>query len=59
MECVWLWPTDNSARSSLKPHKHDYGEILAFFDTNWDNPKELGTDLTNTVLLHSMPGNST
>lgn len=45
MECVWFWPTDKEDKGSPKPHKHGYGEILAFFGTNWDNPKELGAEI--------------
>lgn len=45
LECVWFWPTDKEDKSSPGPHKHDYNEILGFFGTNWDNPKELGAEI--------------
>ena len=45
MECAWFWPTDKEDKASPKPHKHDYGEVLAFFGTNWDDPKELGAEI--------------
>lgn len=45
VECVWFWPTDKEDKGSPRPHKHDYDEVLAFFGTNWDNPKELGAEI--------------
>ena len=45
MEYVWFWPADTAENVSPRPHKHDYGEILSFFGTNPDNPKELGAEI--------------
>ena len=45
MECVWFWPTDKVDTVSPGPHTHDYGEVLGFFGSNRDNPKELGAEI--------------
>ena len=45
VECCWFWPTDKEDKGSPEPHTHDYGEVLAFFGTNWDNPQELGAEI--------------
>ena len=45
MEYVWFWPTDKVDTISPNPHKHDYGEVLGFFGTSRDNPKELGAEI--------------
>ena len=45
LECVWFWPTDKLDQASPEPHKHDFNEVLAFYGTNWDDPKDLGAEI--------------
>jgi hypothetical protein len=45
VECCWFWPTDKEDKSSPEPHKHDFDEVLAFYGTNWDDPKDLGAEI--------------
>ena len=45
VECCWFWPTDEEDTSSPEPHKHDFDEVLAFYGTNWDDPKDLGAEI--------------
>jgi hypothetical protein len=44
VECSWFWPamTENkSLARDVKPHKHEYDEVLALIGSNTDNPKDL------------------
>ncbi len=41
VECAWFWPADTEDKGSPAPHTHDYGEVLAFFGTNPDDPHDL------------------
>ena len=45
MECVWFWPADTAKNQSPEPHKHDFDEVLAFYGTNFDDPKDLGGEI--------------
>jgi hypothetical protein len=45
VECVWFWPTDKEDKASPAPHTHDYGEVLAFFGTDFKNPGDLGAEI--------------
>ena len=45
MEFAWFWPTDKVGVESPRPHKHDFDEVLAFFGTNRDDPKDLGAEI--------------
>jgi hypothetical protein len=45
LECVWFWPTDKKDEASPEPHTHDFSEVLAFFGTDWNNPKDLGAEI--------------
>jgi hypothetical protein len=42
VECVWFWP-ERAKRTEpdVKPHKHDYDEVLAMFGTNLEDPSDL------------------
>jgi hypothetical protein len=42
VENVWFWPTDKEDKASPAPHKHDFGEVLVFAGTNFDDPHDLG-----------------
>ena len=45
VECAWYWPGDwpekKSSNDLVKPHTHDYDEVIAFFGTDRDNPYDL------------------
>jgi hypothetical protein len=46
MECAWFWPGDwpkgkNWKEDAVKAHTHDYGEIIAFYGSNPDDPEDL------------------
>jgi hypothetical protein len=53
VECVWIMPpqeglseTENRPRgASVKPHTHDYDEVIAFFGTNPDDLHDLGGEV--------------
>lgn len=45
VECVWFWPTEEEDTSSPDPHTHDYDEVIGFFGTNRDDPRELGAEI--------------
>jgi hypothetical protein len=51
-ECVWILPRlavmpagDSARRVSTESHAHDYDEIIAFFGTDLDDPKDLGAEV--------------
>ena len=52
-ECVWVTPppegspepANSPGGATVQPHKHDYDEVLAFFGTNQDDPRELGAEV--------------
>ena len=44
-ECVWVWPECSSDKPAAEAHKHDFLEVVTFFGTNWENPKELGGEV--------------
>jgi len=45
VECVWFWPTEEEDTGSPDPHTHDYDEVIGFFGTNRDDPRELGAEI--------------
>ena len=53
LECVWIMPrtggspnAENRPRGvSVKPHTHDYDEVLSFFGTNPDDFYDLGGEV--------------
>lgn len=48
VECVWITPRpagDESKRVSVKPHKHDYDEVIAFIGTNPEDIHDLGGEV--------------
>jgi hypothetical protein len=49
VETAWFWPTypvnDASGRLDLKPHRHEYDEVLALFGSDTRNPSDLGGEL--------------
>jgi hypothetical protein len=44
-ECLWFWPRQvpqqQSTDPGVKPHSHQFDEIIAFFGTNFDDPHDL------------------
>jgi hypothetical protein len=43
---VWFWPERiNNPVPDIKPHKHDYDEVLAIFGTNMEDPHDLCGEL--------------
>jgi hypothetical protein len=51
LECVWIMPAPKGEsakvppRVSVKPHTHDYDEVLSFFGTNPDDFYDLGGEV--------------
>ena len=45
LEAVWFWPADTAKNRSPEPHTHDFGEVLAFYGTDPNNPKDLGGEV--------------
>lgn len=42
VEALWFWPERmNRKEPDVKPHKHDYDEVLAMFGTNLEDPHDL------------------
>lgn len=39
--CAWFWPETKPIVIMPESHAHDFDEVLAFFGTNPDNPKDL------------------
>ena len=51
-ECVWIMPRplvtpagDSIRRVGTESHVHDYDEIIAFFGTDLNDPKDLGAEV--------------
>ena len=40
-ECVWVWPECSSEKPAAEAHKHDFLEVVTFFGTDFENPREL------------------
>ena len=39
---AWFWPpVANRTGRNVRPHKHDYDEVLAQFGTNFEDPNDL------------------
>jgi hypothetical protein len=46
VDTVWFWPERvNREESDVRPHKHNYDEVLAIFGTDLKNPHDLGGEL--------------
>ena len=49
VECRWLWagdwPQTKPVNDLLKPHKHTFNEVIAYFGTNYDDPYDLGGEV--------------
>ena len=46
VDTVWFWPERvTRTESDVKPHKHNYDEVLAIFGTNPKDPHDLGGEL--------------
>jgi hypothetical protein len=44
VECCWFWPAmveNRSLSHDVKPHKHEYDEVLVLIGSNTDDPKDL------------------
>jgi hypothetical protein len=44
-ECVWIWPECSSDKPAAEAHKHDFLEVVTFFGTNFEDPKDLGGEV--------------
>ncbi len=44
-ECVWIWPECSSEKPAAEAHKHVFLEVVTFFGTNWENPRDLGGEV--------------
>jgi hypothetical protein len=44
-ECVWIWPDCSTDKPAAEAHKHDFLEVVTFFGTDWENPKDLGGEV--------------
>ena len=40
-ESVWIWPECASEKSAAEEHTHDFTEVITFFGTDFENPKDL------------------
>jgi hypothetical protein len=50
VETVWFWPDRiKSQEGDVRPHKHDYDEVLACFGTNTADPHDLGGEMEATI----------
>jgi hypothetical protein len=46
VDTVWFWPERiNNPEPDVKPHIHDYDEVLAVFGTNREDPHDLCGEL--------------
>src|SRR4030042_3990446 len=46
VDTVWFWPERvKRTESDVRPHKHNYDEVLAIFGTNPEDPHDLGGEL--------------
>lgn len=44
-ECVWIWPECSSDKPAAEAHKHDFLEVVTFFGSNFEDPKDLGGEV--------------
>jgi len=44
-ECVWIWPECSSDKPAAEAHTHDFLEVVTFFGTDYENPKDLGGEV--------------
>ncbi len=44
-ECVWIWPECSSDKPAAEAHRHDFLEVVTFFGTNFEDPKDLGGEV--------------
>ena len=40
-ESVWIWPDCASEESAAQAHTHDFTEVITFFGTDFENPRDL------------------
>ena len=40
-ECVWIWPDCASEDPASGEHAHDFTEVITFFGTDFQNPRNL------------------
>jgi len=45
VECVWIWPATGSEEPAALAHSHDFKEVVAFFGTDFNNPRDLGGEV--------------
>jgi hypothetical protein len=50
VDTVWFWP-DRALREEpdVRPHKHDYDEVLAVFGSDPKNPNDLGGEMEAVI----------
>ncbi len=44
-DCAWVWPKPDEIVMEGKSHTHDFDEIVTFFGTNPDDPRDLGGEV--------------
>ncbi len=44
-EAVWIWPHCAGEKPAAPPHAHSFPEIITFFGTNFDDPRDLGGEV--------------
>jgi hypothetical protein len=44
-ECVWIWPECSSEKPAAEAHVHDFLEVVTFFGTDFENPRDLGGEV--------------
>ena len=45
VETAWFWPPLADSGNQGQTHQHDFGEVLAFFGSDPQNPHDLGGEL--------------
>lgn len=49
VETAWFWPgkwpETKGEEGTVKPHRHDYDEVVAYVGTNLDDPYDLGGEI--------------
>ena len=40
-ESVWIWPDCASEEPAAQAHTHDFTEVITFFGTDFENPRDL------------------
>jgi hypothetical protein len=44
-ECVWIWPECSSEKPAAEAHQHEFLEVVTFFGTNFEDPRDLGGEV--------------